>query len=245
MFETGTNQWRRHDEWPPKNARPVPLYFREKGRLSFDAPSDDRAFDEYTSDPARPVPVVDYIAIGMTREYMVDDQRFASTRTDVLTYETEPLKTDFTVAGPLTVTLWVTTTGTDADFVVKLIDVYPNDFPDPDPNPRQMRMGGYQQLVRGEPFRGRFRNSFSRPEPFHPGELTKVEFELPDAYHAFRRDHKIMVQVQSSWFPLVDRNPQKFVDIYNARESDFQKATHQVHRSRAQASKITLRAVRQ
>jgi hypothetical protein len=245
MFETGTNQWRRHEEWPPKNARPVSLYFRDKGRLSFDGPLEERAADEYTSDPAKPVPVVDYVAIGMTREYMVDDQRFASTRTDVLTYETEPLKGDFTVAGPLTVTLWVTTSGTDTDFVVKLIDVYPNDYPDPDPNPRQIRMGGFQQLVRGEPFRGRFRNSFSRPEPFRPGELAKVEFEMPDAYHAFRRDHKIMVQIQSSWFPLVDRNPQKFVDIYNARETDFQKATHQVHRTKTHASKVTVRVARQ
>jgi putative CocE/NonD family hydrolase len=163
---------------------------------------------------------------------MTDDQRFASTRPDVLVYRTEPLETDVTFAGPFTASLQVSVTGTDADFVIKLIDVYPDDYPDPEPNPKGIRMGSYQQLVRGEPFRGRFRNSFSQPAPFEPGKLTKVEFELPDIYHTFRREHRIMVQVQSSWFPLVDRNPQKYVDIYNARDNDFQRATHRVYRSR-------------
>jgi uncharacterized protein len=161
---------------------------------------------------------------------MVDDQRFASTRTDVLTYQTDVLDGDVTLAGPLTASLFVSTTGTDSDWVVKLIDVYPEDFPDPDPNPTGIHMGGYQQLVRGEPMRGKFRNSFSKPEPFTPGKTEKVEWLMPDIDHCFRRGHRIMVQVQSSWFPLVDRNPQKFLDIFNARPTDFVKATQRVYR---------------
>jgi hypothetical protein len=244
IFETGTNVWRKHKEWPPRQASTQNLYFRAGGKLAWEPPPEGEAFDEYPSDPARPVPVVDYIAIRMTREYMTDDQRFASYRPDVLVYQTEPLTEDRTFAGPFTASLFVSVTGTDADFVVKLIDVYPDDYPDPNPNPKQIRMGGYQALVRGEPFRGRFRNSFSKPEPFEPGRLAKVEFELPDVYHTFRRDHRIMVQVQSSWFPLVDRNPQKFVDIYNARESDFTKATHRVYRGSANASNLKVRVAR-
>jgi hypothetical protein len=228
VFETGTNLWRKQDAWPPAQAKSRSLYFHPGGKLKWE-PGATNGFDEYPSDPAKPVPFIDYTAIGMTKEYMTDDQRFASTRPDVLVYETETLQEDMTVAGPFTASLQVSVTGTDADFVVKLIDVYPNDYPDPDPNPRAVRMGGYQQLVRGEPFRGKFRNSFSKPEPFEPGKMSKVEFELPDVYHTFRRGHRLMVQVQSSWFPLVDRNPQTFVDIYNARETDFKKATHRVY----------------
>jgi hypothetical protein len=176
----------------------------------------------------------------MTYEYMTGDQRFASSRTDVLVYQTEPLEEDLTVAGPLTATLYVSTTGTDSDWVVKLIDVYPGNYPDPDPNPREVRMGGYQQLVRGEPFRGKFRKSFENPVPFEPGKPDRVEFQLPDVFHTFRRGHRVMVQVQSSWFPLVDRNPQKFVKIGEAQPSDFQKATQRVYRSPKLASSITL-----
>jgi putative CocE/NonD family hydrolase len=237
VFETGRNQWREHDRWPPREALPRTLYFHADGKLDWSAPAGGgEAFDEYPSDPRKPVPFIDYFATGMTREYMTDDQRFASTRPDVLVYRTEPLEQDITFAGPFTASLQVSVTGTDADFVVKLIDVYPDDYPDPEPNPKGIRMGSYQQLVRGEPFRGRFRNSFSQPAPFEPGKLAKIEFELPDIYHTFRREHRIMVQVQSSWFPLVDRNPQKYVDIYNARESDFQRATHRIYRSRENPS---------
>jgi putative CocE/NonD family hydrolase len=245
VFETGVNQWRQQEQWPPAKARARQLYFRAGGKLSWDAPLEESGFDEYPSDPARPVPFIDYVAIGMTREYMTDDQRFASTRPDVLVYQTEPLTEDVTIAGPFTASLQVSITGTDADFVVKLIDVYPDNYPDPNPNPKGMRMGGYQQLLRGEPFRGRFRNSFSKPEPFQPGKVTKVEFELPDIYHTFRREHRIMVQVQSSWFPLVDRNPQKYMDIYNAREADFQKALHRVYRGRGQSSFVKVNVVGQ
>ncbi len=243
MFATGVNEWRRHDAWPPPADNKM-LYLSAGGKLSWDSPKASGSFDEYISDPAKPVPFIDYQATGMTREYMTDDQRFASTRPDVLVYQTEPLKGDVTLAGPFTASLQVSTTGTDSDFVVKLIDVFPDDYPDPRPNPKQIRMGGYQALVRGEPFRGRFRNGFAKPAPFKPGEVSKVEFELPDVYHTFRRDHRIMIQVQSSWFPLVDRNPQKYVDIYNARETDFQKATQRLYTGSDHASMIKVRVAR-
>ena len=237
MFETGTNQWRRYDSWPPKNVSTRTLYFHDKGRLSFDPPTGATGqFEEYVSDPDKPVPFIPNIAISMTREHMLDDQRFASTRPDVLVFQTDELEDDIILAGPIRNTLHVSTTGTDSDWIVKLIDVYPGDFPDPDPNPTGVRMGGYQQLIRGEAIRGKFRNSLEEPEPFEPGKPTRIEYVMPDVYHAFRRGHRIMVQVQSTWFPLVDRNPQKFVDIYNATEDDFQKATQRVYRSGRQAS---------
>ncbi len=229
VFETGRNHWRQFDKWPPSTAVSRQLYLLPEGRLGF-APPTAAGFDEYISDPARPVPYIAGIANTMTREHILDDQRFAATRPDVLVYQTEPLEDELTFAGPIETSLQVSTTGTDADWVVKLIDVYPPDFPDPTPNPTGVRMGGYQQLVRGEPFRGKFRNGFDKPEPFTPGQPAKVAFTMPDAFHTFRAGHRIMVQVQSSWFPLVDRNPQKFVDIYTARKADFQKATHRVHR---------------
>jgi predicted acyl esterase len=156
----------------------------------------------------------------------------------VLTYETDELTEDVTFAGPLTPSLYVSTSGTDSDWVVKLIDVYPEDYPNPDPNPLGLHMGGYQQLVRGEIFRGRFRHSFSQPEAFVPGKVEKVEYTMPDIDHCFRKGHRIMVQIQSSWFPLADRNPQKFVDIYNAKAGDFVKATERVYRSGNEASGI-------
>lgn len=232
VFETGSNQWRQYDSWPPKNVESREIYFNANGGLSFTAPSGGAAYDEYISDPAHPVPYINNIAIGMTREYMVDDQRFAATRPDVLVYQTDVLDRDVTLAGPIKATLFVSTSGTDADFVVKLIDVFPNSATE--------TMGGYQMLVRGEPMRGRFRNSFSKPEAMAPGRVTKVEFTLPDVNHSFQRGHRIMVQVQSSWFPLVDRNPQKFVDIYRATEADFQKATQRVYHAGANASRLTV-----
>ena len=169
---------------------------------------------------------------------MVEDQRFASTRTDVLVYETDPLTEDVILAGALKPSLFVSTSGTDSDWVVKLIDVYPDAYPDPEPNPSGVKMGGYQQLVRGELMRGRFRHSYEKPEAFVPGKRDKVEYAMPDVCHNFRRGHRIMVQVQSSWFPLVDRNPQRFVDIYNAKADDFQKATQRVYRSRSAPSAL-------
>jgi len=239
VFETGTNQWRRYDAWPPKTTVARTVHLCPQGTLSF-APCATSGFDEYVSDPARPVPYINTIAIGMTRDYMIQDQRFASTRPDVLVYQSAPLEEDLTAAGPVSASLWVSTTGTDSDWIVKLIDVYPDDLPDPDPNPSQISLGGYQQLVRGEPFRGKFRNSFERPEPFVPGQPTRVEFTMPDINHTFRRGHRLMVHIQSSWFPLVDRNPQKFVDIYHARAEDFQRATQRVYLGGQQGSTVRL-----
>ncbi len=242
VFETGKNQWQRKDAWPPKEVKSKNLYFRANGKLSWNPPADDTAalFDQYISDPAKPVPYINGFATNMTREYMVEDQRFASRRTDVLVYETEVLSRDIVVAGPVIASLHVSTTGTDSVFVVKLIDVYPDDTPDYEPYAEGIRMGGFQQLVRGEVFRGKFRNSYEHPEAFVPGKVTKIQFEMPDIFHTFQRGHRIMIHVQSSWFPLVDRNPQQFLDIYHAKASDFQKATQQVYRSKSSPSFITL-----
>jgi hypothetical protein len=183
----------------------------------------------------------------MTIGYMVDDQRFASRRPDVLAYQTEPLEEDLTIAGPVAASLHVSTTGTDSDWVVKLVDVYPDDYPlqpgEPPASgerPAHSKMGGYQQLVRGEPFRGKFRRSFEAPEPFVPGQVEKVEFTMPDAFHTFRRGHRVMVQVQSSWFPLVNLNPQTFVNINRATEADFREATQRVWRTAARPSLVRL-----
>lgn len=231
VFESGSNQWRRYDQWPPAGDQKS-LYLGSGGRLSFEAPAEGAgAFDEYVSDPQKPVPFINGIAIGMTREYMVDDQRFASRRPDVLVYESEPLAQSVTLSGPITATLFVSSSGTDSDYVVKVIDVFPNDIPEPTPNPTGVKLGGYQMLVRGEPMRARFRNSFEKPEAMVSNKVTKVEFTLPDVNHSFQPGHRIMVQIQSTWFPLVDRNPQKFVDINKAGETDFQKATQRVYRA--------------
>jgi len=183
------------------------------------------------------------IGEGMPGDYMTYDQRFASTRPDVLAYVTDPLDHDLTVAGPITASLKVATSGTDSDFVVKLVDVYPGDYPNPDPNPARVRMGGYQQLIRGEPFRGKFRKSLSKPHPFIPGTPDMIEFSMPDICHTFRPGHRIMVQIQSSWFPLVDRNPQTFVDIPQAKASDFVKATEHVYRGGSDGSHLEVYVV--
>jgi uncharacterized protein len=243
MFATGVNEWRRHDSWPPKVAQKRTLYFSTGGALAWQAPTAE-GVDDYLADPNRPVPLVGYTAQGMPGDYMTSDQRFAATRPDVLVYETAPLAADITIAGPIGVTLHVSSTGTDADFVVKLIDVYPGDYPSRDlaaGSPGYpVKMGGYQQLVRGEPFRAKYRHSFETPEPLVPGQPTTIAFEMPDAYHTFRRGHRIMVHVQSSWFPFVDRNPQTFVNIPAATEADFQRQTHRVYRSSQRPSGVTV-----
>lgn len=244
VFETGTQQWRRFDAWPPKQASSRTLFFHASGALSFNPPATGaNAFDEYVSDPAKPVPYTMEQANTYPRAYPLHDQRFAASRTDVLVYETEPLEEDLTFAGPLKATLYVSTTGTDSDWVIKLVDVYAGDYPDPVPNPARVRMGGYQQLVRGDVFRGKFRNSFEKPEPFKPGEVTKIEFTIPDVFHTVRRGHRVMVQVQSSWFPLVDRNPQTFVNIPTAKPEDFRKATQRVYRGGNAASSLTVQVL--
>ncbi len=243
VFQTGVNQWRSFDAWPPRQAQAKSLFLSAGGRLAMQVDARGNGgpdYDQYTSDPARPVPFLSKIAIGMLPEYMIDDQRQAARRPDVLVYQTAPLEADLTLAGPIQVELYVSTSGTDSDWIVKLIDVYPDDYPDPNPNPTGVRMGGYQQLVRGEPMRGKFRNSFAKPEPFVPNQPAAVRFTMPDVCHTFRTGHRLMVQVQSTWFPLVDRNPQTLVDIYSAKASDFHKATERVYRSRTMASHLTV-----
>lgn len=240
VFVTGENAWRQFAAWPPRPAAERSLYFRADGALSFDAPTnvDDR-YDEYVSDPARPVPHLPGVFPGMKRGYMTEDQRFASRRTDVLTYQTAPLDAPLTVCGEIKPTLFVSTSGTDSDFVVKLIDVFPDDAPDQGGE----RVGGYQMLIRGEPFRAKFRNGLAQPEAMVPGKVEKISFTMPDACHTFGRGHRVMAQVQSSWFPLVDRNPQTMTDIYRATAKDFVRATERLHRSKQFDSHVKLNVV--
>jgi putative CocE/NonD family hydrolase len=237
LFETGTNQWRKFDSWPPAKATRRSLYLAAGGKLSF-SPDKTQGYDEYVSDPARPVPVLAGVGPGMPGDYITYDQRFASTRPDVLVYRTEPLDHDVTVTGPVEASLRIASSGTDSDFIVKLIDVYPDDFPNPDPNPKELRMPGYQQLVRGEPFRAKFRESLARPVALAPNQPAKIEFSMPDIDHTFRVGHRIMVQIQSTWFPLVDRNPQKFVNIPTAKAEDFQKATERIYRGGEEGTRL-------
>lgn len=234
MFNTGKKQWEKFDVWPPKDIPPLKLYFGENGKLSVNRPLDEKMSFEYISDPAKPVPYTSQTE-GLTftpRNFMSDDQRGASKRPDVLTFETEVLADEVTVAGEILARLKVAMSGTDADFIVKLIDVYPDDHPNYDHNPRNIVMGGYQQLVRSETFRGRFRNSFEKPEPFIPGQVTDVNIPLQDVLHTFKKGHKIMIQIHSTWFPYIDRNPQQYVEnIFKAEEKDFIKSTIKIYGS--------------
>jgi len=238
IFVTGQNQWESFETWPPKNVEEQVIYFQPGGALSFTKPSADLNFVEYISDPSKPVPYREDVHLQRDAAYMTDDQRFAARRPDVMVYQTEPLAESMTFTGPLTAELFVTTTGTDADFVVKLIDVYPDMTPAPAGKDVKVPLGGYQQLVRGEIMRGKYRNSYEKPEPFKPGEITRVKVELPDVAHQFKKGHRIMIQVQNSWFPLVDRNPQKFVNIYSCEASDFQKATIRIYQDKKNASSL-------
>jgi putative CocE/NonD family hydrolase len=244
-FETGTNAWQVYDEWPPRKlTEDRDLYFREDGRLSFDAPggADSGAFDSYVSDPARPVPyrprpvqaTYDPRGSGWST-WLVGDQRFVHLRPDVLSWETEPLAEDITVTGCIVARLFASTTGTDSDWIVKLIDVYPEDVP------AEPAMGGYQLMIANEVFRGRFRSSFEKPEALVPDRVTDFTIDLHGADHRFLEGHKIMVQVQSTWFPLIDRNPQTFVEnIFLAKASDYRPATQRVFRSKTYPSHIVL-----
>ncbi|HSQ34982.1 MAG TPA: CocE/NonD family hydrolase, partial [Candidatus Binatia bacterium] len=245
VFETGSDQWRSFDSWPPAGAKEKRLLFGSGGRVSFDPElqTEGPGFDEYVSDPAKPVPYTTLTTAQYNREYLVEDQRFAASRPDVLVYSGETLTEDMTISGPIQAGLFVSTTGTDADWVVKVIDVYPDDAPDPKNNPQGIRMGGYQRLVRGEILRGKFRNGLEKPEPFVPGRVTRVRFELPDVQHVFRKGHRIMVQVQSSWFPLFDRNPQTFCNIRTAAEKDFRRATQRLYHSRRYPSALSFRVL--
>ena len=238
-FQTGANQWRTFDAWPPKAARARSLYLREDGRLSYDKPTASTAADQYVSDPRKPVPYTSAASFGYYPLYPIEDQRFASRRPDVLVYETAPLDSDLTLAGPIGVRLHVASTGTDADFVVKVIDVWPDVA-------LAGRgggggMDGYEQLVKGDVYRARWRRSLETPEPLAPGRPDSVNYVLHDVFHTFKRGHRLMVHVQSSWFPLIDRNPQTFVaNINTAAPSDFRPATMTVFRSSARPSHLIL-----
>lgn len=244
MFDTGAHRWYKGAEWPPKNAQPVNLMFQPDGSINIvDKPDRGEATPiEWVSDPARPVPSSATISVGMPREYLLEDQRFVWKRPDVVSFETEPLGTDLTLVGPVQASLSVSTSGTDSDFVVKLIDVFPYDSDVRSARDQTRSMAGYQKLVRGEPMRARFRNSWSKPEPMVPNQRTSVNFTLPDVCHTFKKGHRIMVQIQSSWFPIVDRNPQKFVEnIFFAKPEDFQKATQRLFVGGGEGSKLTIR----
>jgi putative CocE/NonD family hydrolase len=240
IFITGSNEWRSFDSWPPKNIAEKNLYLQPSGIVSYDVPDVKSSFDEYVSDPMKPVPYAANVHAHRTREYMTDDQRFTARRPDVMVYQTAVLYDDVTLTGPLTADLFVSTTGTDADYVVKLIDVFPPDATAGVDEDIKVPLGGYQMLVRGEIFRGKYRNSFEKPEAFVPGVVTEVKYNLPDIAHTFKKGHRIMIQIQNSWFPLVDRNPQKFVDIYTCSESDFQKATQRIYHDFKYSSHLTI-----
>jgi len=242
IFFTGENNWKKFTAWPPQEVTNRSLYIMSDGKLSFNSTENKTAqdnknkqiskFSEYISDPAHPVPYTADVHDERTREYMTDDQRFASRRPDVLSFETDVLTEDLTLAGPVIADLITSINTTDADFVVKLIDVFPDDFQyetSMKGNGLNYPMGGYQMLVRGEIMRGKFRNSFEKPEPFTPNKITKVKYELPDVAHTFKKGHRLMIQLQSTWFPLADRNPQKFLNIYSAGDSDFQKANIRIY----------------
>lgn len=251
VFETGTNVWRQFSAWPPAQAKSATIYLQPQGKLAWTPPAaSTTAFDEYVSDPAKPVPYTSATTISVPQEYMVSDQRFVATRPDVLVYQSDVLEADVTIAGPISPTLFVSTSGTDSDFVVKLIDVYPAEMESDSPAntqsaapPRDVQiprhvLSGYQRLIRGEPFRAKFRESFVTPKAMVPNQVEKIEFTMPDVMHTFRRGHRIMVQIQSSWFPLIDRNPQTFVRIPEAKASDFVKATQRVYRVGNQATRL-------
>ncbi len=242
VFETGANKWHKFDTWPPKNVQPTSLYFGPKGKLQTQAPKDKDGADSFVSDPKKPVPYTERITWSMHQAYMTDDMRYASMRPDVLTFETGVLNNDLTLAGPIQAELHVATTGTDADWIVKVIDVFPDSYQGNSAETKSNKdMRGYQMHVRSEVIRGRFRNSFEKPEAFVPNEPAVVKLTLQDVLHTFKKGHRVMVQVHSSWFPITDRNPQKFVpNIFFADEADFTTATHRVFRSPERASRITV-----
>jgi uncharacterized protein len=245
VFETGANQWRALESWPPANLETKDLYLATDGNLSWSPPAATAAsYREYLSDPAKPVPYTSEIAHWYNPSFMVQDQRFAATRADVLVYQSQPLAAAVTVAGPITADLFVSTTGTDSDWIVKVIDVFPDSTPSPERASCAPPLGGYEMLVRGDVLRGKFRGSLSVPEPFVPGRITEIGFELQDVFHTFKEGHRIMIQIQSTWFPMIDVNPQKFVDIYHAQPGDFQAATQRVYSTKECPSHIRFGLVR-
>jgi hypothetical protein len=248
LFQTGSDTWTSFDAWPPREAQKKNLYFHEDGKLSFEAPAAEggEAFDSYVSDPSHPVPYR-HRPVDMTYPpdhpgswytWLVQDQRFVENRPDVLSWETDELSEDVTVAGQVTAKIFAATSGTDSDWVVKLIDVYPQKVE------KDWKLSGYELMIADEIFRGRYRESYDKPEPIAAGRVTPFVIDLHTADHVFKKEHRIMVQVQSTWFPLYDRNPQKFVpNIFEAKESDYQKATQKIYRSKEYPSSVEISVV--
>lgn len=248
IFISGSNQWKTFTQWPPAEKQDKALYMQPGGKLDWSTPTaQGKGYSEYTSDPAKPVPYTEDVHFNRTRNYMTDDQRFASRRPDVLVFQTDTLTNDVTVTGNVVADILTSISTTDADFVVKVIDVFPDNlsytdvdiYTEKDPA-KAYPMGGYQMLVRGEIFRGRYRKSYEKPEAFTPGKVEEVKFELAPIAHTFRKGHRLMIQVQSSWFPLVDRNPQQFIDIYHCDDKDFIKSDIKIYHSGQYASKVVL-----
>jgi len=247
VFFTGENKWRTFPQWPPAGKNDQPVYLRNDGVLSWEKPTEKTSFSEYVSDPAHPVPYTEDVHFNRTRQYMTDDQRFASRRPDVLSFQTPVLDRDLTLAGPVLVDLKVSLSTSDADFVVKVIDVFPDTlsynevdiYAESDPA-FNYPMGGYEMLVHGEIFRGKFRNSFEKPEPFRPGVIEPIRYAIPDIAHTFSKGHRLMIQIQSSWFPLADRNPQQFTDIYTCDDSQFIRSTIHIYHDAEHSSSIVL-----
>ncbi len=243
VFITGANEWKEFKQWPPVGKKDKTFYLQPKGKLDTDKPVMTDNFTQYTSDPDKPVPYEENVHLQRTREYMSNDQRFAARRPDVAVFQTDTLTKDITVTGSVIADILTGISTTDADFIVKIIDVFPDNFNYPQTENEikdNYPMGGYQMLVRGEVFRGRYRKSFESPAPFIPGMVEEVKFELPPIAHCFKTGHRIMVQVQSSWFPLVDLNTQQFTDIYHCDESDFVKSDIKIYHNTNNASKIIL-----
>jgi len=241
IFLTGANEWRKLDSWPPKNIKPMNIYLSEGEKLIFDIPKGTiSAYDEYTSDPRKPVPYTAENRHWYNRAFIVEDQRFAARRPDVLVYQTSPLTEPITIAGSIEVNLIGSTSGTDCDWIVKVIDVFPDTGLGLKSN---YKLGGYQMLLRGDVLRAKFRNSLSKPEPVKPNQPTSFPFVLLDIFHQFKKGHSIMVQIQSTWFPMIDRNPGKFVDIYHAKDSDYQKTTQRVYHSSKHVSYLKVNVV--
>ena len=242
LFQTGSNKWVKYDRFPPKDAETKKLYFHPNGKLSFDAPAaSETEFDGYRSDPANPIPyiprpIMPVYGNGSTWSiWMLQDQRFTHNRPDVLTYESEPLMEDVVIAGSMTAKLFASTSGTDSDWIVRLIDVHPEEYKS------DATMSGFQLMISGEPIRGRYRKSYEKPEAITPGAVEPYTIDLHWGHHCFRKGHRIMVQVSSTWFPLIDRNPQTYVpNIFEAKESDFKAADQKIYRTQTHPSHVEL-----
>src|SRR5690606_14176432 len=243
IYFTGANQWKTFDQWPPKEAATKTFYFHKNQKLSTTAPQADLGYTEYVSYPNKPVPFQEGIISERTREYMIADQRFVATRPDVLVFETAELQEDLTLAGAITADLKVSMSGTDADFIVKVIDVYPDTSGATSPVSEKVLMKGYQMLIRGEVIRGRFREGFDKEKAFKPNEVTTVKLTLPDVSHTIKKGHKLMIQIQHTWFPLVDRNPNQMIDIFKAKESDYIKNTHRLYFDKQNASSVSFQTL--